>query len=259
MHTATNQGGGSNAPMTNQHEYGMFVGEDVLDDDRGLIVEWPDLPTRRPMDFLKDLPDEYATILSRFANPIDAHDDVLHIYTDGSASKYDGDTRSAWAFVVFKCKIGQEGSDCLQYVDWFGNITQDDPMHSQWTGAMEQSSRSGEGEAIAWAFLWALQRHPPCKIIIHSDATSVLFAAEGQWNFPHDDHLLLRVRALYKLLWTLMTDGYLQIQHIQAHAGHPGNEIADLLAKAVCGMHEPGRLPNVSACCKMDAWKSSPH
>ena len=43
-----------------------------------------------------------------------------------------------------------------------------------------------------------------------------------------------------------MTDDYLQIQYIQAHAGHPGNEIADLLAKAVCGMHEPGRLPNVS-------------
>ena len=188
-HTSTctlpqTQGGGSNAPINSQRVYGMFVGEDVLDDDKGLIVEWPALPTRRPTDFLKDLPDEYATLLSRFADPIDAHDDILHIYTDGSASKYDGDTRSAWAFIVFKCKIGQEGTDSMHYVDWFGNITQDDPMHSQWTGAMEQSSRSGEGEAIAWAILWALQRHPPCKIIIHSDTTSVLSAPKEQWIFP---------------------------------------------------------------------------
>ena len=175
--------GGSKAPDKAKDEQRVFEGDDVLDDDNGLIVNWPELPARNPIDFLEDLPVEFATILQRIANPFDDHDDIIHIYTDGSASKYDGDTRSAWAFVIFKCKVGQTDSDTLQFLDWYGNLTQDDPMHTQWTGAMDQSSRSGEGEALAWAILWALQRHPPCKIIIHSDAMSVLSAAEGQWNF----------------------------------------------------------------------------
>ena len=238
--------GGSQASKEGSGEFRVYVGDDALDDDDGLIVSWPALPCRNPIEFLEDLPEEFATILRNYDNATDQHDDYLHIYTDGSAGWFDGDKRSSWAFIVFKSKNCTPNAQNMSFVDWFGSITQEDPMSPDWTGALEHSSRSGEAEAIAWAILWSLQRHPPYHIIIHSDATSVLHAATGQWNFPDNNYLLLRVRALYKVLWTLMTDEYVDIKHVQAHAGYAGNEIVDLIAKKICARQEEARIPSIS-------------
>ena len=238
--------GASQASIEGFGEFRVFVGDDALDDDDGLIVSWPSLPYRNPLEFLEDLPEEFATVLRNYDDATDQHDDYLHIYTDGSAGWFDGDKRSSWAFIVFKSKDSTPNTQNMAFVDWFGNITQEDPMSPDWTGALEHSSRSGEAEAIAWAILWSLQRHPPCHIVIHSDATSVLHATTGQWNFPDDDYLLLRVRALYKVLWTLMTDEYVDIKHVQAHAGYAGNEIVDLIAKKICARQEDARTPSIS-------------
>ena len=238
--------GGSQASKEGFGEFRVYVGDDALDDDDGLIVSWPSLPYRNPLEFLDDLPEEFATVLRNYDDATDQHDDYLHIYTDGSAGWFDGDKRSSWAFIVFKSKDSTPNTQNMAFVDWFGNITQEDPISPDWTGALEHSSRSGEAEAIAWAILWSLQRHPPCHIIIHSDATSVLYATTGQWNFPDDDYLLLRVRALYKVLWTLMTDEYVAIKHVQAHSGYAGNEIVDLIAKKICAKQEDSRTPAIS-------------
>ena len=238
--------GDSQAPLGDRVTQTVNLGGDVFHEDDGLLVQWPPLIDRPPHIFLKDLPTGFATILNKPKITDLSQYDYIHVYTDGSAGWYEGDKRSSWAFVICVAHTPTPTDDQLSYVDWFGHLTQDDPLGATWIGALQQSSRSGEGEAIAWAILWLLQQGPSQNVYIHSDATSVLHAATGQWSFAKDDHLLLRVRALYQLLWTLMERDTLHLQYIPAHAGHFGNEIADLLAKAICALEEPHRLPEVN-------------
>ena len=238
--------GDPQAPLGDRDKQKVDLGGDVFHEDDGLLVQWPPLMERSPHVFLKDLPAEFATIFKKPKITDLSQYDYIHVYTDGSAGWYDGDKRSSWAFVICAAHTSTPTDDQLTYYDWFGHITQDDPLGTTWLGALQQSSRSGEGEAIAWAILWLLQHGPSQQVYIHSDATSVLQAAIGQWSFAKDDHLLLRVRALYQLLWTLMERDTLNLQYIPAHAGHFGNEIADLLAKAICALEEPHRLPEVN-------------
>ena len=120
--------GGSQASNEGLDEFRVFVGDDALDDDDGLIVSWPILPHRNPIEFIEDLPEEFATVLLNYDNTTDHHDDYLHIYTDGSAGWFDGDKRSSWAFIVFKSKDATPSAQNMSFVDWFGNITQEDPM-----------------------------------------------------------------------------------------------------------------------------------
>ena len=134
----------------------------------------------------------------------------------------------------------------LTLIDWLAGVTQDDPLHPLWTGAEQQSSKAGEGEAITWSLLWALQDGVNQQLHLHVDANSILHAATGHWGYQPADHLLRRVRATYKLLWTLIGDNQLHASHIKAHAGHAANELADLLAKHVRIHPEDSRIPDIN-------------
>lgn len=92
----------------------------------------------------------------------------------------------------------------------------------------------------------ALQETITTHIYLRSDATSVLYGATGQWSFDIGDQLLRRVRALYHLLWTMVRDEALHAQHIKAHAGHAGNELADLVAKKVRDDPKVTRVPDIN-------------
>ena len=243
----TSEEGGSFAPdNSNSIEVSkVFLGKDVMDDDDGLFSEWDPLPSRSPLSFLPDLPSDFATHLHRNATEPLHNYEHLHVYTDGSAYRQDGENYSAWAFIVFASHQAEAVPSQLFYVDWFGAPTQDDPLHHQWVGAMYHCSRSGEGEAISWALMWLMQRGTSQQVHLHSDATSVLFAATGDWTFAEDDQLLRRTRSLFHLLWTVIGDN-LRGHHVPAHTGVYGNEIVDLLAKAICQGTEPPRIPGVS-------------
>ena len=214
-------------------------------DDDGLCTPWPRFEPCSPLNFLTDLPEEFATLLhNSIGYNLDPYR-YIHIYTDGSADKFDGDTRSSWAFCVFAAHYDRPTDQQLCYVDWYGAITQEDPLHHHWCGAEIHSGRAGEAEAITWAILWCLQSGLSKDVIIHTDATSVLYAAMGDWNYATADQLMRRTRALYHLLWTIMGD-HLPGRHVPAHSRHSRNKLADSLAKQVCRQLTIPRVPEVS-------------
>ena len=196
------------------------------------------MPLPSPLsDVIDEIPVFYPTALLKASGDEVTPPRVLHIYTDGSAKTQDDATTSSWAVIIMCAQFDTPQDADLRLVDWLCGTTQDDPLHPQWLGASKNSSRTGEAEALAWALLWILQSETGCEINIHVDATSVLHAAPGQWGHHPEDHLLRRLRALHQTAWTLHGDKALHIQHIKAHSGRAGNELADMLANAVREKH----------------------
>lgn len=181
----------------------LHLGTDVFDDTHGLCTQW-DMPDPKNLtELLDEIPPYYPEQLIQPQGKAAREYQYIHIFTDGSAKWQHNDKQSSWACIIFGASSPEPLDDQLQLIDWYAAPTQDDPLHPAWLGAEESSSRSGEAEAIAWAVLWALQENIARPIHLHSDATSVLYGATGQWTHRIGDQLLRRVRALYHLYYGL--------------------------------------------------------
>ena len=120
-----------------------------------------------------------------------------------------------------------------KFLDWYGTHVITDPLDGRWVGSTEPSSKSAEAEALLWSMLWMMQTEDQRHICVHSDALTILEGAIGLWGFDAEDPLMRRLRATHQLLTTAWTDDRQEWQHIKAHNGHPGNEMADSLAVAI--------------------------
>ena len=137
------------------------------------------------IELLEEIPVYYPEQLVQPQGKLAREYPYIHIYTDGSAKWQHNDRQSSWACIMFGADSPEPYDDQLHLIDWYAAPTQDDLLHPTWIGAEESSSRSGEAEAIAWAVLMALQETIAQPIHLHSDATSVLYGATGQWDIPH--------------------------------------------------------------------------
>ena len=125
-----------------------------MDSDLGLCEPW-EMDRPSPLtDILDEIPVYYPNTLTSPSQDNLAPDLHLHIYTDGSAKHHEEDTRSSWAVIIMAAQGTSPPDQDLMLLDWLAGNTEDDPLHPLWLGAETQSSRSGEGEAMAWALLY---------------------------------------------------------------------------------------------------------
>ena len=228
-----------------QHDVFSFETDiDILNDEYGLVNSW-DLPARPdPLQLTLEL---HPSTTEKLLHPCTAPEshDTWFIFTDGSAGKCD----QGWSFAIFSGRQSEGVHGAVQLVDWGGGYTDSDPLSHTWLGAVEDSIKSGESEAIMWAILWVLQAHQTYherKVEIYSDSLTVLNAADGTWGGRDDDSLTLRLRALYHLLWAVRHGRDLCIHHIRGHQGNYGNELVDVLANAIRKGSLESRVPNIN-------------
>ena len=147
----------------------------------------------------------------------------IEIYTDGSFCK--SQDQASWAFVVF----GYDANDTVF------------PIHAAWgpltlglepngTGAPKHGSREGEAEGLIRALIWRIASSVDLSVSFRFDSTITGFATSGDWHIP-PGHTQMRFARSLALLSETMFPGQQQFQHVKAHAGCHGNEIADCLSK----------------------------
>eukprot|EP00438_Fugacium_kawagutii_P026052 Skav224814 [mRNA] locus=scaffold21:91531:97434:- [translate_table: standard] len=158
------------------------------------------------------------------------HGDVLHYYTDGSAS-IDKDN-AAWAFAVYRGHPNQDETD-FDFMGWLSAkvvVASDDP---QFIGALQLDSASAEATGLWWAVLHAytqLSSMPaPSKFVFHFDSTSIGWAMEGTFNTKLD--IVGNLRMLMQGLEALVGPTLAECCHVKAHTGHPHNELVNSLAQ----------------------------
>ena len=245
-HTFEGKQGVEVAPSKQEHVFYIDADVDVMDDRHGLSSAWQIDAMPTLLDCALDYhPDSYAALDTKNAILNVEYTD-LYIYTDGSAGLHDDAYLSTWAFVVFEGPNNDHDPRQMRLIQWAADYNDNDPLSPTWIGSTQYSIRAGEAEAIAWALLWMLQSHDDRPLHIGSDALTVLNATTGTWGFHPDDGLLLRVRAIYQLVWAIRNGKDLYPTHIKGHTGHFGNELADTIAKAVRTEQLPGRRPRIN-------------
>ena len=148
--------------------------------------------------------------------------DHISIFTDGS---FDG-SASSWSVVILFIRQG-----LVQQWAWLGGVVSVDPQELCWCGALEHSALAGEKSAIVWASLWALQTWIQADISLHIDSLSALHGCTGLWAMDLSEPLSRLLRGLIQALTSLGRLHAGSSEHVQAHTGHPFNELADSLAK----------------------------
>ena len=217
-HTFEGKQGVEVAPSKQEHVFYIDADVDVMDDRHGLSSAWQIDAMPTLLDCALDYhPDSYAALDTKNAIPNVEYTD-LYIYTDGSAGLHDDAYLSTWAFVVFEGPNNDHDPRQMRLVQWAADYNDNDPLSPMWIGSTQYSIRAGEAEAIAWALLW-MQSHDDRPLHIGSDALTVLNATTGTWGFHPDDGLLLRVRAIYQLVWAIRNgkDLYLPHAHQRTH------------------------------------------
>ena len=219
-------------------------GSDHYDDDCSrqvscFVTPWhPDKPPS-----LLHIVERHPCLQRDHLDPV-CHDGhaTLHVYTDGSYDPKNADDNATWAFAIF-----QETTDSgLRLVDWYADHVCYDPCDTAWTGAIADTIRAGESTALVWALLWLSTQTSQEWAYLRSDALSVLQSGKGYWTHALDDPMMQRLRATFMLTSTIWARRSLEITHVKAHAGHPGNELVDMIAgKVRSGQLEPRRPPVV--------------
>ena len=173
-----------------------------------------------------------ATIVQDFANldfAVSTDADRYILYTDGSHFRQLG-ALAGWSLVVF---AEHQQKYSLLHAD-YGTV-QIEPMQAGWTGAVVSNSRSAEAEALIRAIEWVFQADREIACVFRFDAESVGFAGTGQYGINANDRQFRLLRSLTEALRTfLMPHATTQWEHVQAHTGEFGNELADCLAKYAC-------------------------
>lgn len=233
---------------TNYPQFQFVVGPDVGNDDDGIFASWQ---TTAPPDLcsIPDLPTTSLTSMQSKSTRRPAYEDKdfkhWHIYTDGSASRPPQEPMSTWAVIIYTSQEEKPLPDNVCFYDWYGGITEIDPLDKHWIGATQHDSKSAEASAITWALLFYLQTCDDRPLHLYCDPLTVLEAAKGNWRFQEDDTIMLRTRATYLLIWTYLKDK-LTIQHVRGHSGHFGNETADRVAGVLREGHLAERVPHIN-------------
>eukprot|EP00438_Fugacium_kawagutii_P019803 Skav234940 [mRNA] locus=scaffold2677:203191:217779:+ [translate_table: standard] len=177
---------------------------------------------------------EYEHDLSMVSGCLPAlHPTRIHIYTDGSHlwNALLCDARAAWAFVVvYEYSNGQLLLAGYDHAPVAGRnqthslavIYEETPFSNAFTA---------EAEAIVRAILWCLQSEvylANIPTILHADAASVLYAADGHWTCGSRAFVRDVCRPLFIAAQQL---GDLTAQWQKAHCHHCFNDLVDVLAK----------------------------
>ena len=160
------------------------------------------------------------------------------IYADGSAKK----GTSGWGAAII---LQQPDSQQDVFVGVFGSAIEA-PGCGLNLGEMPGDSLQAEQVGLIWSLAWALQETRglglQLPIDIFFDNMSAGSGMNGESNLPGESALSHMMRGL-KLLTEQIAEMDVQMYHVKSHAGHPWNELADVVAKAAAG------IVNSAGCC----------
>ena len=165
---------------------------------------------------------ELMSIPCKLCAPATDRPDVFEVYCDGS---FDGMT-SAWAFVV----IGRTGEH-ITSLGWAADRVVIDPDSVQWLGAQSHGALQAEGSGVCLATMWALHALSGEQVSFNVDSMCAIMRARGSWSLGLGDTLAKTSRCLVQAAEAMGKISFDSMQHIKAHAAHPWNELADVLAK----------------------------
>ena len=172
----------------------------------------------------------HARIACEWVPPGTHHGHVWHIFTDGSAKN----EKATWAIVIIK-EVLWDGRHTFVRVGYAaGDVTED-------LGPVDQNAMDAEATAIIAMVEYALANcvFPESHVYCHFDAMAVGFGATGIQGIPQQKGSTSTRQKAARILMTILEKqmerkkGSCEGLHVCAHQGHPWNEMADGLAKAV--------------------------
>lgn len=150
--------------------------------------------------------------------------EVLEIYCDGSYMPHRA-SKAGWAFVVLGRCQGQK-----YYVDCRYGQVECDPLGPGWIACTCPSAKAGETTAVVRAIEWSFRRSGTIPHEFYYDAQTVGGAASGHFGYDPEDAAMVVLRSMALALQTYLP-GRVRWEHVKAHSGVLGNEIADVCAK----------------------------
>ena len=173
--------------------------------------------------------------LSKFGTWYDAtfSPEMIHVYTDGSAfqSRCGAEATASWAFNVWALTPTKQA-----YMGHAFGVTtcEQSPFH---LGEVDNEAMTGEQLALAWALSWAIEAScafPLAVFVFHFDSLTAGHGGFGVFKLPADGRTsrpsgLSRSVAVLRQCAQAVCN--IVGRHVPSHAGHAGNELADVLAK----------------------------
>ena len=153
----------------------------------------------------------------------------LHIYTDGSKND---DGTASWAVIV-KAKLAD--GTFARIGNFAGHVIldRDSPLY---IGALDSTSYSAEVCAAVWAFAWVIQLDSGLPCNLYADNLAAVNNITLAWDGVAEPALMSVAVALHSVI---SAGSSLLLCHVKAHTGHPWNELADSIAKAVLAGNFP--------------------
>ena len=187
---------------------------------RPLDVTWPDLPAICSAFIAATIPFDIDTLQG------------IGIFVDGSSSVCveDGISRSAAYSVVI---IGEHPTS-LSILGFLGGDVITDPSWSSYLGAQSQCALDAERSGVATAVLRALQwdYSGSFPVTIYFDNVAAGYGANGQWRIDSESTLSTLTRDITQAAEELY-GSLISFAHVKGHSSHPGNELADYIAKKI--------------------------
>ena len=151
----------------------------------------------------------------------------LHIYTDGSFIHGSTDQQAAWAFVALTYFQNE-----TYLVDFGYGLVETNELEAGWTGARSQGPREAELDALIRAIEWTLRMAYAVPTTFHFDSILAGNVASGLFQATPNDMQSKLLRNLALALQTFAGKDFpLDWEHVPAHQGYFGNEMADAIAK----------------------------
>ena len=154
--------------------------------------------------------------------------DQLHIYTDGSYNSSVGAASFSFAVFGWNDKVETEKST---FVGWYADVLTTDVESPKFTGASRHSAMDGETAGLIWSHIWLLQSGCVLPVTFHYDSQVSGHGAAGWFQIKEGNTHLHKLRQLVQLVATMRAPTETWYEHVKAHSGSPGNELADGLAK----------------------------